>query len=253
VLQGPVKSSDVLKDPQLRALLCSKMSMEHVHEAVLVSYWRVRQHMSPIQAQWMSHTLHSGQYALEPAAHQPTAAVVETMQHSSSNTTMKSQHIATQKAANPAMSMPCLTSATLAQHQQSATISCTNATTNSSRGTAMSSKQVVAQVVMAPAKLMSDISINLPQPQLSAADSCTMQTIHSSDTSAHQQLPQHTEPIALAHLSQDKLSFPTETVKPIKKTSSQASLVSTIMGLAKSFISWIDFDIEIELSLNSWS
>jgi hypothetical protein len=30
------------------------------------------------------------------------------------------------------------------------------------------------------------------------------------------------------------------------------SLVSTIMGLAHSFISWVDADIEIEFSFNSW-
>jgi hypothetical protein len=248
-----VKSTDVLKDPQLRALLCGKVSMELVQEAVLVSYWTVMQRMSPIQAQWMKHTLHSGTYALEPASHQPTPAAVKTMQHSSSSAPKESQHTNnTQKSKNSAKLMPCPTSIASALHQQSAAASCTNATTIRN-STALLIKQVATQVVMAPAKPMSSISINLAQPQQSAADSCIMKTIHSNDNAAHQQLLQQAQPLTPAVPSQTKLPFPCETAKPTKTATPKVSLVSTIMGLAKSFISWVDFDIEVELSFNSWS
>jgi hypothetical protein len=211
--------------------------------------------MTPIQAQRLKRTLYSGQYSLELAAHQPTPAAVQTLQHSSSSSKpAQRKQVVSQQVIHPAQTNPChMSTTTLAQHHQAAALSCTKMATNSS-STGLLSQQEVTQEVIAPAKPTSNTSSNdLAEPQQRAADSCTMNTANSSsNNAAQQQVPQHAEPLSPPMPSKTKAAFTKETPKHTKQAPGQMSLASTIIGLAHSFISWVDFEIEVEFSFNSW-
>jgi hypothetical protein len=74
----------------------------------------------------------------------------------------------------------------------------------------------------------------------------------SNNNAAQQQLPQHTEPLSRPLPSTTATASTKETPKQTKQASPQMSLASTIMGLTHSFISWVDFEVEVEFSFSSW-